>query len=82
MSSNVSNKIENDWIPEGFILVKGPDDEKYLVPEFMVQEMEQQFYSNKKKEDLNAFKLSGTVSFVFSSHAGAGAGEYQPPAFF
>ena len=64
MSSNVSNNIENDWIPDGFILVKAPDNEKYLVPEFMVQALEQEYYSNKKKE-LNAFKLSGTVSIKF-----------------
>ena len=62
-TSNVCNKNKNDWIPDGFVLVKGPDDEKYLVPEFMVQALDQDFHSNKKKELLNAFKFSGTVSY-------------------
>jgi len=81
MSSNVSNKNENNWIPDGFLIVKGPDDEKYLVPEFMVQALDQDFYSKKKKEELNAFKLSGTVCIillkVLNSHAGAGISRHR-----
>ena len=36
-----------NWIPEGFVLVIGPDKEKYIVPEFLVDSFDQDYYSYK-----------------------------------
>jgi hypothetical protein len=46
-----SNTIrENGWIPEGFVLLVGPNNENYILPEFMVPALDQDFHSNKKKK--------------------------------
>jgi hypothetical protein len=37
-----------NWIPEGFVLLIGPDEEKYIVPEFLVDSIDQDYYSYKK----------------------------------
>jgi hypothetical protein len=58
-----SNTIrENGWIPEGFVLLVGPNNENYILPEFMVPALDQDFHSNKKKKKLRAYESSGTVS--------------------
>jgi hypothetical protein len=47
-----SNTIrENGWIPEGFVLLVGPNNENYILPEFMVPALDQDFHSNKKKKN-------------------------------
>ena len=38
------------WIPEGFVLVTGPDNEMYIVPDFMVPSLNQDYRSEKKKK--------------------------------
>jgi hypothetical protein len=63
-SANTSSTSERDesWIPEGFRLVVGPDDTKYIVMDFIVPALEQDYHSNKKKEETETLKASGTVS--------------------
>ncbi|KAF8799823.1 hypothetical protein BYT27DRAFT_7217374 [Phlegmacium glaucopus] len=59
-SDNVQNS-ETPWIPEGCITVVGPNDQRYLVPAFMLPAMHQLFEGHRKKEELKAFGASGTV---------------------
>ncbi|KAF8797513.1 hypothetical protein BYT27DRAFT_7265656 [Phlegmacium glaucopus] len=59
-SDNVQNS-ENPWIPEGCVTVVGPNDQRYLVPAFMLPAMHQLFDGHRKKEELKAFGASGTV---------------------
>jgi hypothetical protein len=49
-------------IPEGYIIIDGPDDQKYVVPEFMVPALHQVFDGYRKKLDLDAFRRAGAVS--------------------
>jgi hypothetical protein len=71
-----SSKRDKTWIPEGFLEVDGPDKRIYVVPEFMVPALQQDYNANKKKEDLNAFQASGSVSVVSNKHAGYLITEY------
>ena len=50
------------WIPEGYVQIVGPDNKKYILPEFMVPALGQDYHSAKRKEDLKTFKAPGTVS--------------------
>jgi hypothetical protein len=50
------------WIPEGYILVMGPDQQPYVVPEFFVSALHQNFDGYKKKESMEVSKAAGTVS--------------------
>lgn len=58
---------QNDsvWIPDGFVIVVGPDDEKYIVPEFMVDNLDQQFNADRRTKILRAFSAPGSVSNFF-----------------
>ena len=53
-----------NWIPEGFVLLIGLDEEKYIVPEFLVDSFDQDYYSYKNKNKLSG--APGTVSFSHS----------------
>lgn len=56
---------KNDsWIPEGFVCITGPDNQKYIVPEYLVPDLDQAFHSERKKENLGTLSAKGTVSFV------------------
>jgi hypothetical protein len=55
---------KDTWIPEGYILFIGPDDEKYIAPEFMLPTLDQDYHSNQKKTQLGALSAPGTVSFI------------------
>ena len=55
---------QDDWIPEGFIAIIGPNNEKYIVPEFMIPQLEQDFQSTMRKDKLGAFVAPGIVSNV------------------
>jgi hypothetical protein len=57
-----------NWIPEGFVLLIGPDEEKYIVPEFLVDSIDQDYYSYKKKKKLSG--APGTVSFRILYYTG------------
>ncbi|KAF8805545.1 hypothetical protein BYT27DRAFT_7212916 [Phlegmacium glaucopus] len=59
-SNNIQNS-ENPWILEGCVTVVGPNDQRYLVPGFMLPAMHQLFDGHRKKEELKAFGASGTV---------------------
>jgi hypothetical protein len=59
-------KLTNkSWIPEGYILMTGPDNEQYIAPEFMVPVLEQDYNAKDKKKELRASGALGTVSHVF-----------------
>ena len=55
----------DNWIPEGFVVLIGPDNEKYVVPEFIVDKIDQDYGSQEKKKELKASSAPGTVSFFF-----------------
>jgi hypothetical protein len=52
------------WIPEGYVVFIGPDNEKYIAPEFMLPTLDQDYHSNQKKAQLGALSAPGTVSFI------------------
>jgi hypothetical protein len=57
-----SNETDNNWIPEGFVLVIGPDNNKYIMQEHVVPALEQDFLAYGRKMVLETFNASGTVS--------------------
>jgi hypothetical protein len=65
MQSNVpstSNQCVDTWIPDGFVSVVGANNNKYIVPEYIVPALQQQYQAAERKEKLGAFKAPGTVS--------------------
>jgi len=52
------------WIPEGYMVVRGPGNQNYVVPEFMVLALHQTYDGNQIKNDLNVLTASGSVSAV------------------
>ena len=64
-SLQISNKKDDSWILEGYVLLLGPDEEKYIVLEFMVLALYQDYHSKKVKEDLKISSSKGTVSIPF-----------------
>jgi hypothetical protein len=50
--------------PDGYVTVMGPDEQCYLVPEFMVLALHQTFEGYYKKRDLEVFSAAGAVSFL------------------
>ena len=66
--SKTSSHIEinqNDWIPEGFIKIIGPRNEEYIVPEFMVNQLDQDYHTNTRKVELGVSMAPGVVSLFF-----------------
>jgi hypothetical protein len=61
-SSQTFDKSSDTWIPEGFLEVIGPDEKKYIVPEFMVPALDQAILANQKKVEKKAFEARGAVS--------------------
>ncbi|KAF8809317.1 hypothetical protein BYT27DRAFT_7210287 [Phlegmacium glaucopus] len=62
LNPSTSNKLQNSetpWILEGCVIIFGPNDQRYLVPAFMLPEMHQLFDGHQKKEELKAFGASG-----------------------
>jgi hypothetical protein len=55
------NTVES-WIPDGFVLLTGPDNEKYIAPEFMVPVLDQEYNAKEKKRNLRASSAQGSVS--------------------
>jgi hypothetical protein len=51
-----------DWNAEGFVVLIGPDNSKYLVPDFLVDSLQQSYQSYFKKKELRASSAAGTVS--------------------
>lgn len=50
------------WIPDGFVLVMGPDEKRYILPEFMLPDRDQTFNARKRAQELMASSAAGTVS--------------------
>jgi hypothetical protein len=61
----VPKLTSKSWIPEGYILMTGPDNEQYIAPEFMVPVLEQDYNAKGKKKELRASGAPGTVSHLF-----------------
>lgn len=57
---------EDTWVPEGYVLTIGPNNQKYIVPEYCLPDLDQIYLSDKKKEELNASNAEGTVSFFIT----------------
>jgi hypothetical protein len=53
--------VEEQWIPEGFEEVGLKNGTIYLVPDFMVETLQQAYMAKRKKEELRAFEASGSV---------------------
>ena len=67
MSSTTDNNLspietEPTWIPEGYVVVMGPDGKEYVVPEFFIPALQQNLEGNEKKGKLEIDKAAGTVS--------------------
>ena len=63
------SEIDNTWVPQGYVVVIGPDGQRYLVPEFMVPTLHQTFEGYCKKRDLGIFKAAGSVSVLHVSNS-------------
>ena len=50
------------WVPEGYVVIIGKDDQRYVVPSFFVPFFHQIFDGYWKKEELQVFKGAGNVS--------------------
>lgn len=61
----VPKKTYDSWLPEGFVFVTGPDNEIYIVPEFMVPALDQNYNAKQKKLELRASSAPGSVSHLF-----------------
>jgi hypothetical protein len=59
--------LENDnaGIPDGFIVISGPDGQRYLVPEFLVSDLNQTILGQMQKKYLGVEKASGSVRCLF-----------------
>ena len=53
----------HDWILEGYVIAFDLDDWEYIILEFMVLAMHQEYGGYQHKKDLNAFGAAGGVSF-------------------
>jgi hypothetical protein len=60
-----SGESDDTWIPEGYVVLRGPNGEKYIAPEFMLPALDQEFHSNERKSSLSALNAKGTVSSIF-----------------
>jgi hypothetical protein len=57
-----TSQSKEPWIPQGYVEVIGPDDQHYILPEFMVPALHDIFGGHRLKEDLGVFKAAGSVS--------------------
>ena len=62
--------VNEDFLPEGFVVVVGPDGYRYIVPESLGPALEHQFRGEQIKFDNKVFQASGIVSI------------FIPPSFF
>lgn len=58
----ICKELVDTNIPDGFILLVGPDNNKYIVPEFVVPALEHGYLAIGQKNKLSADKASGSVS--------------------
>ena len=52
----------DSWIPDGFVIVMGPDEKRYILPDFMLPDLDQSFNARKRAKELQANSAAGTVS--------------------
>jgi hypothetical protein len=50
------------WIPDGFVLVIGPDQKEYILPDFLLPDLDQSFNARQRAKDIKASSGAGTVS--------------------
>lgn len=82
-SSAISNKTEvNTWIPQGYQLVVGPDNAKYIVPEFIIPALRQDYETEEMKKRLLVTNAAGTVSFRFPVLVYSGTGKLSGTGIF
>jgi hypothetical protein len=64
MSHTKGSQSESNppWIPEGFVILMGPDDQSYVVPQFFVPSMQHNFDGYREKQKMEVEKAAGTVS--------------------
>jgi hypothetical protein len=62
---STSNESDTTWVPDGYVRLEGPGYKTYIVPEFMVPALDQDYHSNKKKDELKVVYAKGTVSLSF-----------------
>ena len=53
-----------DWIPEGYVRVFGPDNQFYVVPDFMVPALHQTFDGYRNKSNLSVHAVAGQANAV------------------
>ena len=56
---------QGDWIPDGFVTIIGPNNEKYIVPEFMINKLNQDYHTKMRKVKLGVSMAPGVVSLFF-----------------
>jgi hypothetical protein len=68
---NLSDNLADptSWIPEGFSSVMGPENNRYVVPDFFVPALQVSLNGQMKKDKMNIENTDGSVSnnfgFVF-----------------
>jgi len=73
----VPKSTTNSWIPEGYVLMTGPDNQDYIAPEFMVPVLDQDFNAKEKKKELKVSGALGTVSSQLSPIRHVGGPAYS-----
>lgn len=53
---------EDTWVPEGYVVIIGPNKQRYVVPEFCAPTLQQQIDVEEKKKDKEVHKAAGAVS--------------------
>jgi hypothetical protein len=65
-TSKVTSKPKITWIPDDFVILVGPENEEYLVPEFMLPKLYLDYHSKEMKRDFGSWGAKGTVSVRIS----------------
>jgi hypothetical protein len=63
----MTSNIRLSPIPDGYVIVAGPDNLEYVLPDFLVPALHQMFDGYRKKLDLDAFRQAGSVSGLTSN---------------
>ena len=65
ISNSATNDTEIPILPEGYVSVIGPDQHKYVVPQFMVPALHQCLDGYRLKRELDVSGQSGSVSDIY-----------------
>jgi hypothetical protein len=66
-------------IPDGYVMITGPEEQPYVVPQFMVPALHQIFDGYREKQNMDVFGAAGSVSTIFHWIALSDTG-IRPPA--